>query len=117
MGYFTKSEVLWEDVFDDNGNFLRSTIEGDFGIGDAPDEYFKGIEALKKEAVADCTIFRLNAPGSPYNLPKCTDMIEVVYDPPQKVEYGTTCTIDFIDYAVLISNSPASTSVYTITSP
>ncbi|KOS04639.1 hypothetical protein AM493_00220 [Flavobacterium akiainvivens] len=117
MGYFTKSEVIWDDIFDDNGKYLRSTTEGDFGIGDAPNEYFKGIEALKKELVDDCTIYRLNAPGSPYNTAKCTDMIEVVYDPPQKADYGTACTADFIDYAVLIGNSPASISVYTIMQP
>lgn len=117
MGYFTKSEVLWEDVFDDNGKYLRSTTEGDFGIGDAPNEYFKGIEAFKKETISDICIFRLNAKGSPYSKPGCTDLIEVVYDPPQNVSYGAASTVDFIDYAVLISNSPAATSVYTITHP
>ncbi|AWH85248.1 hypothetical protein HYN59_09010 [Flavobacterium album] len=115
MGYLTKSEVIWDEVFDKNGNFVNAKTEGDFGIGDAPYEYFKGIEALKTEAVTDLCIFRLNGKASPYSAPECTDLIEVIYDPPQKIDYENACTLDYIDYAVLIRNSPASISVYTIT--
>lgn len=117
MGYFTKSEVIWDDIFDNNGHYLYSTTEGDFGIGDAPNEFFQGIDALKDQSTTDICIFKLNAPGSPYNAAGCSDMIEIVYNPPQKVEYGVSSTTDFIDYAVLISNSPASTSAYTILAP
>ena len=116
LGYLTKSEVIWEDVYE-NGEYVKSLNQGDEGIGDAPNEYFKGIDALKEEATADMCIFKLTTAESPYSTPGCTDLVEVIAVGAKAIDYGTTATTDYIDYAVLISNSPASTSIYTIRKP
>ncbi|MDV6167842.1 hypothetical protein R1T16_05360 [Flavobacterium sp. DG1-102-2] len=111
IGYLTKSEVIWEDKYKD-GEYISSINMGDEGIGDSPNEYFRGIDKLKKTKVADLTIFRLNAKSSPYSL-MGSDLIEVIETPQKrKVDYSVNATTDFVDYAILISNSPASKSIY-----
>jgi len=113
IGYLTKSKVIWEDKYKD-GEYVSSINSGDEGIGDSPNEYFKGIEYLKKTQRGDIMIFRLNTVGSPYNK-KGSDLIEVIENPKKRtVEYGNATTTDFIDFAVLISNSNASKSIYTL---
>ncbi len=111
-GYLTASEVIWKDNYDDNGNYVSSENEGDFGIGDSPDEYFKGIENLKAHSLGDLTIFRLNVKGSPYH-EKGSDLIEVIETGVKSsIDYSSNTTTDFIDYAILLRNSPASKSIY-----
>ena len=113
IGYLTASEVLWEDKYD-NGNYASSINMGDEGIGDGPNEYFKGIDNLKNTKIAGLTIFRLNAKNSPYHQ-NGSDLIEVIETPQKnKIDYGDIATTDFVDYAILISNSPASKSIYTL---
>ena len=113
MGYLTESEVLWEDIFKD-GKYVESKIEGGFGIGDYEKEYFKGIDELKNQKVSDKTIFKLNKSGSPYLTKNTSDLMEVILDPkPEKqIDYTQKSTAEFIDYAILISNSKANTSIY-----
>ncbi len=114
IGYLTKSEVIWDDKYDINGNYESSVNQGDEGIGDSPNEYFKGIDNLKKMKISDLTIFRLNAKNSPYYL-KGSDLIEVIETPKKRsIDYGNDATTDFVDYAVLISNSKASQSIYSM---
>jgi len=113
MGYLTESEVLWKDIFED-GKYVESKNEGGFGIGDYEKEYFKGIDELKKQKVSDKTIFRLNKSESPYFVKNTSDLMEVILDPaPEKqIDYTQKSTAEFIDYAILISNSNANTSIY-----
>jgi len=111
IGYLTKSEVIWEDKYK-NGEYVSSVNQGDEGIGDSPNEYFKGIEHLKKAKIDDLTIFRLTGKNSPYQQ-KSSDLIEVIEIPQKrKIDYGDNTTGSFLDYAVLISGSAASKSIY-----
>ncbi|RAV98868.1 hypothetical protein DQQ10_21430 [Pseudochryseolinea flava] len=107
MGYLTKSEVLWDKKYDQQKRYQGFTIEYGFGIGDYWKEYFKGIHHLKKTACADITLFKLNNMISPY---RCRiDLIKVkMFMKKSNHRYWINkATTDFIDYAVLIKNSPA----------
>lgn len=113
IGYLTKSEVLWSNNYDDDGNFISSVTKGDDGIEDSEAEYFKGIGLLKKLSKGNMTLFKLDEKGSPYTMKGCTDMVEFIQMPPRKaIDYGTNTSTDFLNYALLISNSPASRSIY-----
>lgn len=105
MGYLTKSKVLWDKIYDKQGNYETFTIEKGYGIGDYWKEYFKGIGKLKRTKLSDITLFKLNSENSPYK--KGTDLIEVKLL--LKKSNGKSLkgkpTTDFIDYAILISNS------------
>lgn len=105
MGYLTKSEVLWDKIYDKKGNYKTFTTEKGYGIGDYWKEYFKGIKNLKKTKLSDITLFKLNSENSPYK--NGTDLIEVKLF--LKKSNGKSLkdkpTTDFIDYAVLIRNS------------
>lgn len=115
LGYLTKSEVIWEDIFDDNDNFVSSKIQGDIGIGDDPTEYFKGINHFKNQKLSDMTIFNLSAPDNPYQKIGCSDLIEIISkESADKVDYSQNSTSTFIDLALLISDSKASTSIYSL---
>ncbi|TDT45476.1 hypothetical protein CLV90_2564 [Maribacter spongiicola] len=112
IGYFTDSRVLWDHLYDDNGTYQSFTTEGGFGIGDYEKEYFLGIEHLKKSKFSDMTLFRLNATDTPYS-DGMPDLIEVVtQDEPSNGEaVKRKSTTEFIDYAILISNSKANTPI------
>lgn len=105
IGYLTKSKVLWDKVYDKQGNYQSYTIEKGYGIGDYWKEYFKGINKLKKTKLSDITLFRLNSQKSPYN--SGTDLIEVKLFLKESNGKGLKgkATTDFIDYAILINNS------------
>ena len=105
MGYLTKSKVLWNKIYDKQGNYKTYTIEKGYGIGDYWKEYFRGIGKLKKLKLSDITLFRLNAENSPYH--KGTDLMEVkqLFKKSNKAELKGKNTTDFIDFAVLISHS------------
>ncbi len=111
MGYLTKSEVLWSKTYDEEGNYQSYTTEKGFGIGDYWKEYFKGIKRFKKTQLSDLTLYRLNKENTPYN--KGNDLIEVKLF--LKRNTGKAIkgkgTTDFIDYAVLISNSGIQTPI------
>lgn len=105
MGYLTKSKVLWDKIYDEQGNYKTFTVEKGYGIGDYWKEYFKGIGRLKKTKLSDITLFKLNNENSPYI--KGSDLIKVklfLKKSNGKALKGKP-TADFIDYAVLISNS------------
>ncbi|RWX00761.1 TraB/GumN family protein [Flavobacterium cerinum] len=115
LGYFTKSEVIWEDVFDDNDNFVSSKIEGDIGIGDDPTEYFKGIDLFKNQKLSDMTLFNLSNSNNPYQKMGCSDLIQVIAkNVTEKIDYSQDSTSKFIDFALLITHSKASTSIYSL---
>ncbi|MFT6198432.1 MAG: hypothetical protein ACJAQ2_000197 [Vicingaceae bacterium] len=105
MCYLTKSKVLWDKVYDKNGAYKSFTTRAGFGVSDCWRESFKGIKNLKLQRISDQTIYRLNGSTSPYN--NGTDLVEL------KVflkDYNTTKlkqknTLEFIDYAILISSS------------
>jgi hypothetical protein len=112
IGYLTKSEVLWDVIYDDEGEYKTYTTDGDQGIGDYEREYFRGIDNLKKSKVSDLTLFRLNARDTPYS-DGTPDLIEIIMqdDASNGEQVRGKSTTDFVDYAVLISNSEASTPI------
>ncbi|CAL2095931.1 conserved protein of unknown function [Tenacibaculum sp. 190524A02b] len=105
IGYLTKSKVLWDKKHDKEQNYKGYTTKAGFGISDYWKEYFKGIKNLKKTRLSDLTIFKLNQENSPYL--NGTDLVEIKMF---LKDYNTTKlrgknTLQFIDYAILISNS------------
>jgi len=115
IGYFTDSKVVWDEQYDDKGNYTGYTVEGGFGIGDYDKEFFRGIQNLKDSKISDLTLFRLNKMESPYinNEP---DLIEVIMQDEKSNGESVKgmSTLDFLDYAILISNSKASIPIYEI---
>ena len=113
IGYFTDSKVVWDELYDDNGNYLDFTTEGGMGIGDYEKEYFRGIKKLKDTKISDITLFRLNKKNSPYLEPE-PDLIEIIMkDEKSNGEFVRgMSTLKFLDYAILISNSKASTPIF-----
>ncbi len=112
IGYLTKSRVLWDVEYDDDNQYKSHTTEGGFGIGDYKKEYFLGIDHLKKTKTSDLTLFKLNSAATPY-ANEVPDLIEVVME--DEASNGDavrgTSTTDYIDYALLISHSKASTPI------
>jgi len=113
IGYLTDSEVLWDELFDENRKYTGFTTEGGYGIGDYEKEYFRGIQNLKDSKISDKTLFRLNKINSPYTT-KSPDLIEVIMtdEKSNKDKVKDMSTLDFLDYAVLISGSKASTPIF-----
>lgn len=113
MGYFTNSEVVWDELFDEAGNYTGYTTEAGYGIGDYELEYFRGIQQLKDQKVSDMTLYRLNQERSPYAAP-VPDLIEVIMQEEESNGEAVKgmSTLSFIDYAILISDSRASRPVF-----
>ncbi len=109
IGYLTKSRVLWDVIYDENGDYKTYTTEGGFGIGDYEKEYFLGIENLKKTKISDITLFRLNKESTPYN-DGVPDLMEIVMQDNKSngAQVKGKSTVEFLDYAILISNSKES---------
>lgn len=108
LGYLTDSHVLWNLIYDDNRKYKSYRTEGGYGIGDYEKEYFRGIDNLKKNKISDITLFRLNGKNTPYNDGN-PNLIEVIMTDEKSngdLVKGKSTT-DFLDYAVLISNSKA----------
>jgi hypothetical protein len=109
IGYLTESRVLWGRILDDDGNYEDYTTEGGYGIGDYEKEYFLGIDNLKKSKISDMTLFRLNNQNTPYS-DGIPDLMEIVMTDEKsngELVKGRSTT-EYLDYAVLISNSGAS---------
>ncbi len=113
IGFFTDSKVVWDEIYDENGQYKSHTVEAGYGIGDYDKEYFRGIQRLKDAKVSDKTLFRLNQKHSPYCLNE-PDLIEIVMqdDPSNGEAVRGMSTLAFLDYAVLISDSKASTPIF-----
>lgn len=113
IGYLTNSEVVWEELYDDNGSYNGFTVEGGYGIGDYEKEYFRGIQNLKDAKISDKTLFRLNKNNSPYFVNE-PDLIEIIMT--EEKSNGNAVkemsTLDFLDYAILISDSKASKPIF-----
>jgi hypothetical protein len=109
IGYLTDSRVLWDIVYDDDKKYKTYTTEGGYGIGDYDKEYFLGIDNLKKTKISDITLFRLNRKKTPYS-DGIPDLMEIVMenDKSNGEQVKGKSTTEFLDYAVLISNSKAS---------
>ena len=112
IGYLTKSEVLWDQLYDEEGAYTGYTKEAGFGIGDYEDEYFRGIEHLKATKISDMTLFQLNDVHTPYNNNE-PDLIEVIMksEPSNGKLVAGKSTTAFLDYAILISDSEASVPI------
>ena len=104
--------MLWGRVLDDNGTYKDYNTEGGYGIGDYEKEYFLGIDKLKKTKISDITLFRLNQKDTPYS-DGIPDLMEIVMTDEKsngELVKGKSTT-EFLDYAVLISNSKASVPI------
>ena len=112
IGYLTKSRVFWDVKYDTQKNYIGYTTEGGFGIGDYWKEHFKGISRLKANKISDLTLFRLNQQGSPYSQTG-TDLMEIqlFLKKSNQADLKGRSTTDYLDYALLISNSSASTPI------
>ncbi|TCI84541.1 hypothetical protein [Tenacibaculum sp. M341] len=113
IGYFTDSKVVWDEVYDKQGNYTGYTVEAGFGIGDYEKEYFRGIQHLKDSKISDKTLFRLNKKDSPYAINE-PDLIEVIMQDEKSNGEAVKgmSTLAFLDYAVLISDSKESIPIY-----
>lgn len=113
IGYLTDSKVVWDELYDNNDNYIGYTVEEGFGIGDYEKEFFRGIQNLKDSKISDKTLFRLNKDDSPYKANE-PDLIEVIMeDEPSNGEaVKGMSTLDFLDYAVLISDSKESIPIF-----
>ncbi|MCH2195040.1 hypothetical protein [Kordia sp.] len=113
IGYLTNSEVLWDELYDEQGEYEGFTTEAGFGIGDYEKEYFRGIDNLKKTKISDQTLFRLNAENTPYSghMPDLIDVIMTESKSNSEAVKGMSTT-DFVDYAILISDSRASKPIF-----
>ncbi|MGC1515449.1 MAG: hypothetical protein WA810_07715 [Maribacter sp.] len=113
IGYLTKSKVVWDELYDENDTYTGFTVEAGLGIGDYDKEYFRGIQNIKDAKLSDLTLFRLNAPNSPYSI-KEPDLIEIIMEDQKsngEAVQGMS-TLDFLDYALLISNSKESRPIF-----
>tara|TARA_R110002050_G_scaffold9611_9_gene34045 strand:+ start:2270 stop:2548 length:279 start_codon:yes stop_codon:yes gene_type:complete len=88
-------------------------VEEDFGKRDYDKEYFRGIQNLKDTKLSERTLFRLNKTNSPYLINE-PDLIEVIME--NEKSNGDAVkgmsTFDFLDYAILISNSKESIPIF-----
>ncbi|WP_298423628.1 hypothetical protein [uncultured Kordia sp.] len=113
IGYLTNSEVVWDELYDDDGKYKGFTTEAGFGIGDYEKEYFRGIDNLKQTKISDQTLFQINGKNTPYsdNMP---DLIDVIMqdEKSNSERVKGMSTTDFLDYAILISDSKASTPIF-----
>jgi len=107
IGYFNNSAVLWDPLYNDEGQYTGFTTETGYGTSDYWKEYFRGIKRLKKARLSDLTLFRLNQPTSPYRQPK-PDLVEIkmLFSKSNSKRVKGRATTDFVDYALLISDSP-----------
>ncbi len=113
IGYLTNSKVVWDETYDDKGNYSGYTVEAGYGIGDYEEEYFRGIQNLKDNKISEKTLFRLNKKNSPY-LVNEPDLIEVIMKDEKSNGEAVKgmSTLDFLDYAILISDSKESVPIY-----
>ena len=111
--YFTDSKVVWDELYDPQGNYNGYMVEEDFGKRDYQKEYFRGIQNLKDTKLSERTLFRLNKTNSPYLINE-PDLIEVIME--NEKSNGDAVkgmsTFDFLDYAILISNSKESIPIF-----
>lgn len=109
QGFLTKSKVLWDVKKDKQGNYSGFTTKAGYGISDYWLEYYKGIKKLKQNKLSDITLFHLSASNTPYNKTDDYELVKInkrlgkSFWIPEKGK----STIDFIDYAILISDSKA----------
>ncbi|MEL6193289.1 MAG: hypothetical protein AAFR66_14625 [Bacteroidota bacterium] len=110
QSFLSNSEVLWGLQEDDEGNYAGYTTEAGYGISDYWLEYYKGIKSLKRMSLSDVTFFSLREEGSPYRKMNKLELIKIKrllgrsYWEPEK----DLATTDYLDAAILISDSPAS---------
>lgn len=113
QGFLTKSEVLWDLKYDKSYNYTGFTTKKGFGISDYWKEYYKGIKYLKKNKLSDITLFNLAQANSPYRKVNDFHLIEtkMLFENPNWNPMKDKSTLDYIDFAILISNSKANTPI------
>ena len=118
QGFLTKSKVLWDVKHNKNHEYVGYTVKGGYGIGDYFFEHYQGIRALKKNKVSDLTLFKLKEKGSPYFVEGNHDLVGItrLSGSPFWIPEQEKCTLDYIDCAILISDSKANTPLEEIES-
>jgi len=111
IGYMTKSKVLWDKKYNKQGDYKGYTTKAGYGISDCWRERFKGIKNLKQTKLSDLTMYTLNQKDSPYF--NDADLVEIKMF---LKDHNTTKlkgknTLQFIDYAILISDSKEQTPI------
>lgn len=108
QAFLTKSSVMWNEFNFKTGEIKYATKKG-YGIGDYWLEHFHKIRDLKNNKLSDITLFRLNEKDSPYSVNNEFRLIKVKNLLANSRWHPTEgkSTLDYIDYAILISNSAA----------
>ncbi|UTW67540.1 hypothetical protein KFE94_05365 [bacterium SCSIO 12643] len=117
--FLTKSKVLWDAQFDTEGNYKGYSKRAGIGTSDHIFEHYKGIKNLKHTRISDLTFFNLDHDHSPYSIPSELDLVKS-----KKLLYrkrwmpdASKSTLDYLDYAILISKSKANTPIEEIHTP
>ncbi|MEM7515245.1 MAG: hypothetical protein AAF388_30235 [Bacteroidota bacterium] len=110
QAFLSDSEVLWGLRKDEEGNYAGYTTESGYGTSDYWLEYYKGIKRLKRMSLSDVTFFSLREEGSPYRKMNKFELVKIkrllgrsFWEPEKDL-----ATADYLDAAILISDSPAS---------
>lgn len=108
QGFLTQSRVLWDTAYDRNGQYTGYSTKGGFGISDCWREHFRGISHLKRNSISDMTLFDLRRQESPYKHCGQMELIQLRQLFGKKYVYPEgSCSLDYIDAAVLIRESKA----------
>ncbi len=109
QGFLTKSRVLWGTKYNADGEYKGYATKGGYGIADYWLEYYQGIRQLKKNKTSDLCLFDLQTSNGTYLIANGLDLVNVKtllgrsYWKPT----GGSRTIDYLDFAILISESKA----------
>ena len=114
QGYLNQSRVLWETkykTFSNPNTYEGYKTKGGLGSSDHLIEHFKGIRKLKRLRLSDYTFYNLKSDTSngaynkagQLNLIKIKSFFHRVY----WTSDNNKSTLDYIDYAILISHSKA----------
>lgn len=118
QGFLTQSKVLWEVKLDAKRNVKRISERKGIGTADYLFEYFKGIKYLKRSKISDITIFNLHKDSTPYNYKGNQDLVTVkkIFGRSPWLPESKKTTLDYIDYAILIFESPANRPIEVLNS-
>ncbi|TKG91950.1 hypothetical protein EYV94_20270 [Puteibacter caeruleilacunae] len=110
QGFLSSSKVLWDVIYNKSGEYAGYTTKRGFGTSDYWLEHYKGIGRLKSHKIADVTIFNLKGENSPFNHAGVLDFVKIKKLPHNNywIPDEKKSTLDYIDFAILITHSSAS---------
>lgn len=103
--FLVNSKSLGRKIYDEKGNYKSYSIYSGSDLDDSWKSHYKGIRQLKKVKLSDLTLFKLNKNNSPYA--NKADLIElrVAFKDYNSSNLEGKNTLQFIDYALLITDS------------